>query len=97
MHHSFTFFFTCEVPEKTASFRNLFLVDVLFHIKRNLFPIVFTATAYTSPIEALEFLEGHAQVVDLALVAVDMELMHGFQFLDIVREDHKNVQVISKC
>ncbi|KAF8780730.1 hypothetical protein HU200_001337 [Digitaria exilis] len=52
------------------------------------------ATAYTSPIEALEFLEGHAQVVDLALVAVDMELMHGFQFLDIVREDHKNVQVI---
>ncbi|PUZ46686.1 hypothetical protein GQ55_7G101400 [Panicum hallii var. hallii] len=52
------------------------------------------ATAYTSPIKALEFLEGHAQEVDLALVAVHMEELHGFQFLDIVRDAHKNVQVI---
>jgi two-component SAPR family response regulator len=57
----------------------------------------FTATAYTSPIKALEFLEGHAQEVDLALVAVHMEELHGFQFLDIVSDAHKNVQVISKC
>ncbi|PVH35124.1 hypothetical protein PAHAL_7G109900 [Panicum hallii] len=52
------------------------------------------ATAYTSPIKALEFLEGHAQEVDLALVAVHMEELHGFQFLDIVSDAHKNVQVI---
>nr|TKW03767.1 hypothetical protein SEVIR_7G064600v2 [Setaria viridis] len=52
------------------------------------------ATAYTSPIKALDFLEGHAQEVDMALVAVHMEEMHGFQFLDVVREDHKNIQVI---
>ena len=64
---------------------------------RNPYTPSFTATAYTSPIEALEFLEGHAQEVDLALVAVNMEELHGFQFLDIVRDAHKNVQVISKC
>ncbi|XP_072151391.1 two-component response regulator ORR29 [Setaria viridis] len=57
--------------------------------------IISATTAYTSPIKALDFLEGHAQEVDMALVAVHMEEMHGFQFLDVVREDHKNIQVIS--
>ncbi|XP_066365638.1 two-component response regulator ORR29-like [Miscanthus floridulus] len=55
----------------------------------------FQATAYTSPIEALHFLEGHAQEVDVAFVALHMEEIHGFQFLDIVREAHKDIQVIS--
>ncbi|CAN6234670.1 unnamed protein product [Urochloa humidicola] len=52
------------------------------------------ATAYTSPMKAIDFLEGHAQEVDLALVAVHMREMHGYQFLDMVREHHKNIQVI---
>ncbi|CAL5017583.1 unnamed protein product [Urochloa decumbens] len=52
------------------------------------------ATAYTSPMEAIDFLGGHAQEVDLALVAVHMREMHGYQFLDMVREHHKNIQVI---
>lgn len=63
----------------------------------NLFLYLYSATAYTSPIKALEFLEGHAQEIDVALVAVHMEEMHGFQFLDIDREAHKIIQVISKC
>ncbi|CAN6270568.1 unnamed protein product [Urochloa humidicola] len=52
------------------------------------------AIAYTSPMKAIEFLGGHAQEVDLALVAVHMREMHGYQFLDMIREHHKNIQVI---
>ncbi|CAL5034858.1 unnamed protein product [Urochloa decumbens] len=52
------------------------------------------AIAYTSPLKAIDFLEGHALEVDLALVAVHMREMHGYQFLDMVREHHKNIQVI---
>ncbi|KAL6851430.1 hypothetical protein ACP4OV_020363 [Aristida adscensionis] len=49
---------------------------------------------YTSPVEALRFLRDHEQDVDVVLVAVDMKEMHGFQFLDISKESHKNLQVI---
>nr|TKW03731.1 hypothetical protein SEVIR_7G061500v2 [Setaria viridis] len=49
---------------------------------------------YTSPIEALNFLKDHEKDMDFALVAVNMKEMHGFQFLDISRESHKNLQVI---
>jgi CheY-like chemotaxis protein len=52
--------------------------------------------AYTSPIEALQFLKDHERDIDFALVAVNMKEIHGFQFLDISRESHKNLQVISK-
>ncbi|KAL6851563.1 hypothetical protein ACP4OV_020496 [Aristida adscensionis] len=55
----------------------------------------FHALVYTSPVKALNFLEGNAQVVDFILVAMDMEEMHGLRFLDTVREMHKNLQVIS--
>ncbi|CAO1939119.1 unnamed protein product [Urochloa humidicola] len=52
------------------------------------------AIAYTSPMKAIEFLGDHAHEVDLALVAVHMREMHGYQFLDMIREHHKNIQVI---
>jgi CheY-like chemotaxis protein len=51
---------------------------------------------YTSPVEALKFLKDHIKDIDFALVAVNMKEMHGFQFLDISRKSHKNLQVISK-
>jgi CheY-like chemotaxis protein len=51
---------------------------------------------YTSPIKELNFLEDHEQDVDFVLVSVHMKEMHGFQFLDMSREMHKNLQVISK-
>ncbi|KAJ1270465.1 hypothetical protein BS78_06G054200 [Paspalum vaginatum] len=49
---------------------------------------------YTSPMEALSFLKDHEKDVDFALVAVNMQEMHSFQFLDVSREFHKNLQVI---
>ncbi|TVU17063.1 hypothetical protein EJB05_33074, partial [Eragrostis curvula] len=54
----------------------------------------FQATVYTSPIKALDFLKDHEADVDFVLVAVHMKEMHGFQFLDISREMHRNLQVI---
>ncbi|RLM75006.1 hypothetical protein C2845_PM15G04640 [Panicum miliaceum] len=51
--------------------------------------------AFTSPIEALKFLKDRKEDIDFALVAVNMKEMHGFEFLDISRELHKNLQVIS--
>jgi response regulator of citrate/malate metabolism len=51
---------------------------------------------YTSPIKEFNFLEDHEQDVDFVLVSVHMKEMHGFQFLDMSREMHKNLQVISK-
>jgi len=51
---------------------------------------------YASPVEALKFLKDHGRDTDFALVEVNMKEMHGFQFLDISRELHKNLQVISK-
>ena len=51
---------------------------------------------YTSPVEALKFLKDHIKEIDFALAAVNMKEMHGFQFLDISRKSHKNLQVISK-
>jgi hypothetical protein len=52
--------------------------------------------AFTSPIKALKFLKDHKEYIDFALVVVNMKEMHGFEFLDISREFHKNLQVISK-
>ncbi|CAN6270595.1 unnamed protein product [Urochloa humidicola] len=54
----------------------------------------FQVMVYTSPIEALKFLKDHENDIDFALVEVNMKEMHGFQFLDICRESHKNLQVI---
>ncbi|PUZ46646.1 hypothetical protein GQ55_7G098200 [Panicum hallii var. hallii] len=50
--------------------------------------------AFTSPIKALKFLKDHKEYIDFALVVVNMKEMHGFEFLDISREFHKNLQVI---
>ena len=52
---------------------------------------------YTSPREALDFLNDHAQDIDFLLVAVDMEETAGFEFLDMATEMYENIQVISKC
>ncbi|CAL5028120.1 unnamed protein product [Urochloa decumbens] len=54
----------------------------------------FKVMVYTSPVEALKFLQDHGKAIDFALVAMNMKEMHGFQFLDISRESHKNLQVI---
>ncbi|CAL5032870.1 unnamed protein product [Urochloa decumbens] len=54
----------------------------------------FQVMVYTSPVEALKFLQDHGKAIDFALVAMNMEEMHGFQFLEISRESHKNLQVI---
>ena len=61
-----------------------------------MFLLFVSAMVYTSPIKALDFLKHHEQDVDFILVAVHMKEMHGFQFLDISREMHKSLQVISK-
>ncbi|OEL16759.1 Two-component response regulator ORR29 [Dichanthelium oligosanthes] len=57
--------------------------------------LVFLVTVYTSSVEALKFLKDHEKDIDFALVAVNMKEMHGFQFLDISKRSHKNLQVIS--
>ena len=54
-------------------------------------------TVFTNPREALNFLNDHAQDIDLLLVAVDMEEILGFEFLDMATEMYENIQVISKC
>ena len=51
---------------------------------------------FTSPIKALKFVKDHKEDIHFALVAVNMKEMHGFEFLDISRELHINLQVISK-
>ena len=82
---------TCEVP-KFVFILKYFWIEVSFHIQSKPFFLSFSATPYTSPIEALHFLEGHAQEVDVAFVALHMEEIHGFQFLDIVREAYSSDQ-----
>ena len=54
-------------------------------------------TVFTNPREALNFLNDHAQDIDFLLVAVDMEEIPGFEFLDMATEMYENMQVISKC
>ncbi|CAN6371988.1 unnamed protein product [Urochloa humidicola] len=54
----------------------------------------FRVMVYISPLEALNFLRNHDQDVDFCLVAVDMKEMHGFQFLGVSRELHKDFRVI---
>ncbi|CAD6264058.1 unnamed protein product [Miscanthus lutarioriparius] len=54
----------------------------------------FQVVVYASPVDALKFLKDHERHTDFALVEVNMKEMHGFQFLDISRELHKNLQVI---
>ncbi|TVU17066.1 hypothetical protein EJB05_33077, partial [Eragrostis curvula] len=54
----------------------------------------FHVRVYTSPQSALNFLKDHAEDVDFLLVAVNMEEMSGFQFLDIASKMHRNIQVI---
>nr|CAB3484214.1 unnamed protein product [Digitaria exilis] len=53
-------------------------------------------TVYNSPITALNFLKDHAQEVDFLLVAVHMQEVSGFQFLNMAIKMHRNIQVISK-
>ncbi|CAL5032872.1 unnamed protein product [Urochloa decumbens] len=55
---------------------------------------VMVVMVYTSPTEALKFLKDHEKDIDFALVAVNMKEMHGFQFVDICRESHKDLQLI---
>ncbi|PVH35125.1 hypothetical protein PAHAL_7G110000 [Panicum hallii] len=62
--------------------------------RRLLVKLDFQVLVYTSPVEALKFLKDHIKDIDFALVAVNMKEMHGFQFLDISRKSHKNLQVI---
>jgi CheY-like chemotaxis protein len=54
-------------------------------------------TLYISSQSALNFIKDHADDVDFVFVAVSMEEMSGFQFLDIARKMHRNIQVICKC
>ncbi|EEC77058.1 hypothetical protein OsI_15444 [Oryza sativa Indica Group] len=54
----------------------------------------FSVTVFTSPIKALDFLQNHAEGVDLVLADVHMEEMNGFDFLKVARELHKSIQVI---
>ncbi|KAJ1270453.1 hypothetical protein BS78_06G053100 [Paspalum vaginatum] len=54
----------------------------------------FQVTVYTSPVEALKVLKDHQNDFGLALVAVNMKEMDGFQFLKISRELHTQLQVI---
>ncbi|XP_066165888.1 two-component response regulator ORR29 [Oryza sativa Japonica Group] len=55
----------------------------------------FSVTVFTSPIKALDFLQNHAEGVDLVLADVHMEEMNGFDFLKVARELHKSIQVIN--
>lgn len=52
---------------------------------------------FTNPREALDFLNDHAQDIDFLLVAVEMEEIPGFEFLERATEMYENIQVISKC
>ncbi|TVU13776.1 hypothetical protein EJB05_37202, partial [Eragrostis curvula] len=54
----------------------------------------FHVRVHTSPQSTLNFLKDHAEDVDFLLVAVNMEEMSGFQFLDIAAKMHRNIQVI---
>ncbi|CAL5017635.1 unnamed protein product [Urochloa decumbens] len=54
----------------------------------------FQVMVYTSPIEALRFIKDHEKDIDFALVPLNMKEMHGFQFHNVCRESHKNLQVI---
>uniref|UniRef100_A0A0E0KPA3 Two-component response regulator ORR29 n=1 Tax=Oryza punctata TaxID=4537 RepID=A0A0E0KPA3_ORYPU len=54
----------------------------------------FSVTVFTSPIKALDFLQNHAEGVDLVLADVHMEEMNGFDFLKAARELHRSIQVI---
>ncbi|CAL5032865.1 unnamed protein product [Urochloa decumbens] len=51
----------------------------------------FHVTVYTSPIMALNFLKDHAQDVDFLLVAMHMQEISGFQFLEIATKMHRNI------
>lgn len=57
--------------------------------------LVFPVAVYTSPIEALGILEKKSHDVDFVMVAVDMEELNGFQFLEAAKDMHRNLQVIS--
>ncbi|KAB8095308.1 hypothetical protein EE612_023261 [Oryza sativa] len=56
----------------------------------------FHVIVYSSPVNALVFLENNAQDVAVVLVAVDMKQLSGFQFLEAARVKRQDLQVISK-
>ncbi|XP_006653287.1 two-component response regulator ORR29-like [Oryza brachyantha] len=54
----------------------------------------FHVIVYTSPVNALLFLENYAQDVAFVLAAVDMNQLSGFQFLEAARGQREDLQVI---
>ncbi len=56
----------------------------------------FSVIVYSSPVNALVFLENNAQDVAVVLAAVDMKQLSGFQFLEAARVKRQDLQVISK-
>ncbi|CAL5017619.1 unnamed protein product [Urochloa decumbens] len=55
----------------------------------------FHVTVYTSPVMALNFLKDHTQDVDFLLVAMHMQEISGFQFLEIATKMHRNIIMMS--
>ncbi|XP_052151355.1 two-component response regulator ORR29-like [Oryza glaberrima] len=54
----------------------------------------FHVIVYSSPVNALVFLENNAQDVAVVLAAVDMKQLSGFQFLEAARVKRQDLQVI---
>ncbi|KAF0893862.1 hypothetical protein E2562_031399 [Oryza meyeriana var. granulata] len=54
----------------------------------------FYVIVYSSPVNALIFLENNAEDVALVLAAVDMKQLSGFQFLEAAKGKRKDLQVI---
>uniref|UniRef100_A0A0E0KPA4 Response regulatory domain-containing protein n=1 Tax=Oryza punctata TaxID=4537 RepID=A0A0E0KPA4_ORYPU len=56
----------------------------------------FSVIVYSSPVNALIFLENNAQDVAVVLAAVDMKQLSGFQFLKAARMKHQDLQLITR-
>ncbi|OQU81477.1 hypothetical protein SORBI_3006G064700 [Sorghum bicolor] len=65
------------------------------HTRDMLHQLNFHVEVFTNPREALDFLNDHAQDIDFLLVAVEMEEIPGFEFLERATEMYENIQVIS--
>ncbi|TVU13777.1 hypothetical protein EJB05_37204, partial [Eragrostis curvula] len=68
--------------------------DHVEYMRSILLQFNFYVRVYPSPQSALNFLKDHAEDVDFLLVAVNMEEMSGFQFLDIAAKIHRNIQAL---
>lgn len=56
----------------------LFIMYFVIFINNPQLLLACSVIVFTSPREALDFLNGHAQDIDFLLVAVDMEEISGF-------------------